>query len=156
MQDNRERGSTLGAPDFYWRPRAGLAPQTVSVSSLSRAMTRQIVARYRDGDEVQITALDTAPGRDGLRSPRTPLVPHNLPISVFVHLCARLCRHRDGIHVASRQCDEAKPGQILISPRVPTKVEDAVEVEPVGEFELKAIRRPLAAYNVVAIQSSEK
>jgi len=48
-----------------------------------------------------------------------------------------------------RLCDEAKPGQILISPRVLTKVENAVTVEPVGEFELKGIRRPLAAYNVV-------
>jgi class 3 adenylate cyclase len=49
----------------------------------------------------------------------------------------------------------AKPGQILISPRVLMKIENAVKVEPVGEFELKGIRRPLAAYNVVAIQSSE-
>jgi adenylate cyclase len=53
-------------------------------------------------------------------------------------------------NVASRLCDEAKPGQILISPRVLTKVENAVKVEPVGEFELKGIRRPLVAYNVVA------
>jgi class 3 adenylate cyclase len=51
--------------------------------------------------------------------------------------------------VSSRLCDEAKPGQILISPRVLMKVENAVKVEPVGEFELKGIRRPLAAYNVV-------
>jgi class 3 adenylate cyclase len=52
-------------------------------------------------------------------------------------------------NVASRLCDEAKPGQILISPRVLMAVEDAVKVEPVGEFELKGIRRPLAAYNVI-------
>jgi class 3 adenylate cyclase len=52
-------------------------------------------------------------------------------------------------NVASRLCDEAKPGQILISSRVLVKVENAVQVEPVGEFELKGIRRPLAAYNVV-------
>jgi adenylate cyclase len=58
-------------------------------------------------------------------------------------------------NVASRLCDEAKLGQILISPRVLTKVENAVKVEPVGEFALKGIRRPLAAYNVVAAQSSE-
>ena len=37
-------------------------------------------------------------------------------------------------NVASRLCDEAKPGQILISPRVLMKVENAVTVEPVGEF----------------------
>ena len=59
-------------------------------------------------------------------------------------------------NVASRICDEAKPGQILISPRVLMAVEDAVKVEPVGEFALKGIRRPLAAYNVLASQSSEK
>jgi len=53
-------------------------------------------------------------------------------------------------NVASRLCDEAKPGQILISPRVLMKIEHAVKVEPVGEFELKGIRRPLAAYNVLA------
>ena len=53
-------------------------------------------------------------------------------------------------NVASRLCDEAKPGQILISPRVLMAVEDTVTVEPVGEFELKGIRRPTAAYNVLA------
>ena len=53
-------------------------------------------------------------------------------------------------NVASRLCDEAKPGQILISPRVFMAVKDAVRVEPVGEFTLKGIGRPLAAYNVLA------
>ena len=52
-------------------------------------------------------------------------------------------------NVASRLCDEAKPSQILISPRVLMAVEDAVTVEAVGEFTLKGIRRPLAAYNVL-------
>jgi hypothetical protein len=80
--------------------------------------------------------------------------------------CARLCHPRHGTigfegrfdyaaigtvsNVASRLCDEAKPGQILISPGVLMAVEVAVEVEPVGEFVLKGIRRPLAAYNVLA------
>jgi adenylate cyclase len=53
-------------------------------------------------------------------------------------------------NVASRLCDEAKPGQILISPRVMMLVKEAVTVEAVGEFELKGIRRPTAAYNVLA------
>jgi class 3 adenylate cyclase len=52
-------------------------------------------------------------------------------------------------NVASRLCDEAKPGQILISPRVLMAVEDAINVEPAGDFALKGISRPLAAYNVV-------
>jgi class 3 adenylate cyclase len=53
-------------------------------------------------------------------------------------------------NVASRLCDEAKPGQILISPRVLMAVEKDVTVEPVGDFALKGIRRPLTAYNVLA------
>ena len=57
-------------------------------------------------------------------------------------------------NVASRLCDEAKPGQILISPRVLTKVENAVKVEPVGEFALKGIRRPILAHNVLAAVSA--
>jgi len=56
--------------------------------------------------------------------------------------------------VASRLCDEAKPGQILVSARVLMKFENAVKVEPVGEFELKGIWRPLAAYNVVGAVAS--
>ena len=50
---------------------------------------------------------------------------------------------------------EATPGQILISPRVLTKVENAVKVEPVGEFAFKGIRRPLAAYNVSPLHRLE-
>jgi adenylate cyclase len=46
-----------------------------------------------------------------------------------------------------------KPGQILISPRVLMAVEDAVSVEPVGEFKLKGISQPLAAYNVLSAVS---
>jgi class 3 adenylate cyclase len=52
-------------------------------------------------------------------------------------------------NVASRLCDEAKPGQILISPRVLMAVENEIAVEPVGDFSLKGIRRPLTAYNVL-------
>jgi class 3 adenylate cyclase len=52
-------------------------------------------------------------------------------------------------NVASRLCDEAKPGQILISPRVLMAIEKAVTVEPVGEFTLKGIRRPVMTYNVL-------
>jgi GAF domain-containing protein len=57
-------------------------------------------------------------------------------------------------NVASRLCDEAKPGQILISPRVRQAVDKAVTVEPVGEFTLKGIRRPMTAYNVLAASPS--
>ena len=56
-------------------------------------------------------------------------------------------------NVASRLCDEAKSGQILITSRVLTAIGDAVTVELMGEFTLKGIRRPLAAHNVLALKS---
>jgi class 3 adenylate cyclase len=56
-------------------------------------------------------------------------------------------------NVASRLCDEAQSGQILIAPRVLMAVENAVACEPAGEFELKGIRRPMAVHNVVGIAS---
>jgi GAF domain-containing protein len=59
-------------------------------------------------------------------------------------------------NVASRLCDEAKPGQILISPRVLLAVDKATKVEPVGEFNLKGIRRPMAAYNVLSAIEPKK
>ncbi|MGC2824087.1 MAG: GAF domain-containing protein [Pseudolabrys sp.] len=57
-------------------------------------------------------------------------------------------------NVASRLCDEAKPGQILISPRVLMAVEKDITVEPVGDFALKGIRRPMTAYNVLAAKAA--
>ena len=57
-------------------------------------------------------------------------------------------------NVASRLCDEAKPGQILISPRVLMSVEKNITVEPAGDFALKGIRRPLTAYNVLATKAA--
>jgi class 3 adenylate cyclase len=56
-------------------------------------------------------------------------------------------------NVASRLCDEAKSGQVLISPRVLVAVESAVNVEHVGDFSLKGISRPVAAYNVLSATS---
>ena len=58
-------------------------------------------------------------------------------------------------NVASRLCDEAKAGQILIAPRVRQAIEKAVTVEPVGEFTLKGIRRPMMTYNVLQALSSK-
>jgi class 3 adenylate cyclase len=57
-------------------------------------------------------------------------------------------------NVASRLCDEAKPGQILISPRVLMATQDAITVDPIGQFTLKGVRRPMVAYNVLAAKSA--
>ena len=50
---------------------------------------------------------------------------------------------------AARLCDEAKPGQILVSQRVLGAVESVVESLPVGELTLKGFHRPMMAYEVV-------
>jgi adenylate cyclase len=59
-------------------------------------------------------------------------------------------------NVASRLCDEAQPGQILISPRVLIAVEEAVSTEAVGEFALKGIRRPMQIHNVLDLAAPSK
>src|ERR671935_1714878 len=51
-------------------------------------------------------------------------------------------------NLAARLSTHAKPGQILISPRVFAEVEDLVEAERVGEIELKGFGRPVVAYAV--------
>jgi adenylate cyclase len=57
-------------------------------------------------------------------------------------------------NLAARLCSEARPGQILISQRVYAMVEDLVEVEPVGELELKGFLKPVSAFNVVALRNA--
>jgi adenylate cyclase len=57
-------------------------------------------------------------------------------------------------NLASRLADEAMGGQILIAPRLYAEIEDAVEVEPVGEVTLRGFQRPVAAFNVVAVREA--
>jgi len=57
-------------------------------------------------------------------------------------------------NVASRLCDEAKPGQILVSPRVMLAVKAEIVGEPVGELILKGIRRPMLVHNIVGAANS--
>ena len=52
-------------------------------------------------------------------------------------------------NLASRLCDEAKAGQILISQRVFASVEPLVEAAPVGELTLKGFHRPMPAYELI-------
>ena len=55
-------------------------------------------------------------------------------------------------NLASRLCDEAQGGQILISQRVHSAVEELVEAEPVGEIALKGFHRPVATYNICRLK----
>lgn len=58
-------------------------------------------------------------------------------------------------NLAARLCDEAKDGQILISPKVFVKVEDDVELAPVGDLTLKGFSRPVSVQNVVGLRVKE-
>jgi adenylate cyclase len=51
-------------------------------------------------------------------------------------------------NLASRLSTHALPNQVLISQRVLAAVEDAVDVLPVGEIELKGFARPVPTYEV--------
>jgi len=55
-------------------------------------------------------------------------------------------------NLASRLCDEAQGGQILISQRVYAMVEELVEAEPAGELPLKGFRKPVPTFNVVGLK----
>ena len=52
-------------------------------------------------------------------------------------------------NLAARLCAEAKDGQILISSRVARAVEAVARLEDLGNLELRGLRRPVAAFNVV-------
>jgi class 3 adenylate cyclase/CheY-like chemotaxis protein len=54
------------------------------------------------------------------------------------------------INLASRLCDEARPGQIVIGQRAFSAVEHCVEAAPIGELTLKGFTAPVAAYEVVS------
>jgi len=56
------------------------------------------------------------------------------------------------VNLASRLCDEARNGQILISQRAYAAVEDAVEVERLDELALKGFGQPVSAYNVTHLK----
>ena len=57
-------------------------------------------------------------------------------------------------NLASRLADEAKGGQILIAQRLYAEVEEAVDVEPVGEVTLKGFQRPVQAFDVLAVRET--
>ena len=55
-------------------------------------------------------------------------------------------------NLAARLCGEAKPGQILISPRLLPEVEPLLEVEEVGLLAVKGLARPVKALNIVRLR----
>jgi adenylate cyclase len=56
------------------------------------------------------------------------------------------------VNMASRLCDEAQGGQILLGPRAYAAVEASVHVQPIEPLTLKGFHRPVAAFNLLAEQ----
>jgi adenylate cyclase len=56
-------------------------------------------------------------------------------------------------NLASRLCDEAKSGQILVPQRLLGMVEELVEVEPAGELSLKGFHRSIPAHNILRLKT---
>jgi class 3 adenylate cyclase len=57
-------------------------------------------------------------------------------------------------NLAARLCGEARGGQILISRRLYTSVEELVEVEPLGELTLRGFAKPVTAFNVLRARAT--
>jgi adenylate cyclase len=55
-------------------------------------------------------------------------------------------------NLASRLCDEAKSGQILVSQRVLGMLNELVEVESVGDLDLKGFHRAISAHNILKLK----
>jgi adenylate cyclase len=56
-------------------------------------------------------------------------------------------------NLAARLCDQAAPGQILVSQRLYSAVDSFVVVESVGELSFKGFHRPMQTYNVLRARS---
>jgi adenylate cyclase len=57
-------------------------------------------------------------------------------------------------NVAARLCDEAQPGQILISQRVHAAAEDLISADALGDLSLRGFSRPMRAYNVAGLDEA--
>jgi adenylate cyclase len=53
------------------------------------------------------------------------------------------------MNLASRLCDEAGSGQIVVNERVFAEVEHLVEAEPAGELTLKGFVKPMSAFRIL-------
>jgi adenylate cyclase len=58
-------------------------------------------------------------------------------------------------NLASRLCDQASDGQILLDIKVCRSVESYFELEPAGELALKGLHRPVKTFNVRGFKESE-
>ena len=56
-------------------------------------------------------------------------------------------------NLASRLCNEAKGGQILINQKTLNRIEDVVQAEPLGDLQLKGIAQPVPVFNITGLKA---
>jgi class 3 adenylate cyclase len=59
------------------------------------------------------------------------------------------------MNLASRLCDEAAAGQVLMSARAVAAAGDLVETDAVGDLTLKGFGRPVAAFSLRGAREAE-
>jgi len=57
------------------------------------------------------------------------------------------------INLAARLCADAKDGQILVTGRLATAIEDVVEMEDLGERDIRGMSRPIAVCNLLRLKA---
>jgi class 3 adenylate cyclase len=57
------------------------------------------------------------------------------------------------INLAARLCGDAKDGQILATGRLCAAIEDTIELEDLGEREVRGMSRPIAVHNLVKLKA---
>jgi adenylate cyclase len=58
------------------------------------------------------------------------------------------------MNMASRLCDEAQPGQVLVTERVFAEIEELVHAEPAGGLTLKGFAKPVAAMSILDVTAT--
>lgn len=56
------------------------------------------------------------------------------------------------VNIASRLCDKASDGQILITQRAYLDVETRIQAQLLGAFDLKGVKNPLDVYSIVSLE----
>ncbi len=60
----------------------------------------------------------------------------------------------NSVNLASRFCDEALDGQIIIGQNIHAELEDRIEAKPLADIELKGVGRPVRAFSLVELRES--